>query len=125
MLEALDCKVAKGISFQQFQTSMGCFQVSDTALQEKLSWSEKPIGELLLEPTVIYVHSVMNLADKVSIKASNGLCHEVKLACKTSPHQCICECRTFTLMMLPSLHSVLSCPQRHYFAEPLKIPAKC
>ena len=52
-------------------------QISNTALQEKLEWSERSIGELLLEPTVIYVRSVMKLAEKATIKVRLQYCSPV------------------------------------------------
>ena len=55
-------------------------QVSNTALQDKLEWSERSIGELLLEPTVIYVRSVMKLAEEVTVKACTlSHCHPLSL----------------------------------------------
>lgn len=55
-------------------------QVSNTALQDKLDWSEKSIGDLLLEPTVIYVRSVMKLAKEVNIKVPPISEKEIRLS---------------------------------------------
>jgi len=63
-------------------------QVSKTELTQKVEWSGgKSVGELLLEPTTIYVTSVLKLAEKLTVKVgacltpssahtSNVLCEE-------------------------------------------------
>lgn len=45
-----------------------CCQVSGTALHDKVDWSQKSIGELLLEPTKIYVKSILNLTKNLTVK---------------------------------------------------------
>jgi len=64
---------SSGVHSNGFSLARKVLEVSGTELSEKPEWSGgRSIGELLLEPTTLYVTSVLKLADHVTIK---GLVH--------------------------------------------------
>jgi phosphoribosylformylglycinamidine cyclo-ligase len=63
---------SSGIHSNGFSLVRKVLEVSGTSLHDRVPWGTASFGEVLLEPTVIYVKKVLELHDKVGI---NGIVH--------------------------------------------------